>query len=164
MQVKHIVGIDPDLNRSGLAIWDVSGKWVFHKAVSFSELILRVTMLCQKEDTVIVLEAGWLNAKSNFRKGFSRQKSDRISKNVGENQATGKNLSEVLSSSGYQVIEQKPLPKGPLKGKSWTEAGRKFIQENSGITGRLNDEERDAIYLILMRKQSIIQSAKQNGK
>jgi hypothetical protein len=153
--LKTIVGIDPDLTKSGLAI--LSGStWLFHAAVENCDIVEIIQKHCDPATTAIILECGWLNEKANFRFGTNKRISDKISKNVGENQATGKFILSLLKKAGYQVIEQAPLHKGPLKiqGK-WSKLGKDFIIQNSGITTRMNDEVRDAIYLVIAKKGKI---------
>jgi hypothetical protein len=156
--LKTIAGIDPDLSLSGLAILDVTtNTWLVHAAVQNCDIVEIIQKHCDPDTTEIILECGWLNAKANFRFGSNKRVSDRISKNVGENQATGKLILSMLKKAGYKVTEQAPLQKGPLKenGK-WTELGRAFIVRVSGITARINDEVRDAVYLITAKKGNII--------
>lgn len=153
--LKTIVGIDPDLTKSGLAIL-TGDSWIFHAAVENCDIVEIIQKHCDPATTVVVLECGWLNEKANFRWISNKRVSDKISKNVGENQATGKFILSLLKKAGYQVIEQAPLQKKPLKvqGK-WTKLGREFIVKASGITSRMNDEVRDAIYLVIAKKGKI---------
>lgn len=157
MKATKFIGIDPDLLKSGLAILDaVNNTWLVHAAVENCDIVERIQQHCLPEEGIIILECGWLNEKANFRFGSNKRISDKISKNVGENQATGKLLLAMLHKVGYEVIQQTPLKKGPLKtnGK-WTKVGRDFIVQNTGITARINDEVRDAIYLIIVKKGKI---------
>ncbi len=157
MKPTKIVGIDPDLSKSGLAVLDaVNNAWLVHAAVANCDIVELIQLHCDPSETIIILECGWLNKKANFRFGPNKRVSDKISKNVGENQATGKLILSMLRKAGYEVIEQIPLEKGPLKrdGK-WTRTGKEFIVQNTGITARINDEVRDATYLIIVKKGKI---------
>jgi len=151
--ITHIVGIDPDLKKTGIAIWDVQQKkFIYWCAVPFIEIAPIIKQFCDEATAEIILEAPWLNKKANFRKGsFSKRVSDSISKKVGQNHAVAKMISEVLQGIGWSVIEKKPLVKGLFKKKGcWTVIGRKFIEMNSGVQSRINDEIRDAMYLIII--------------
>jgi len=151
--VTHIVGIDPDLKKTGIAVWDVQQKkFIYWGAVDFVNIAPVLKEVCHPFSTEIILESPWLNKKANFRKGnFSKRVSDAISKKVGQNHAVAKMISETLQSIGWSVIEKKPLFKGIFKRNGvWTTIGRKFIIANSNVTSRINDEVRDAMYLVII--------------
>lgn len=151
--ITHIVGIDPDLKKTGIAIWDVQQKkFIYWCALPFIEIAPIIKQFCDEETTEIILEAPWLNKKANFRKGsLSKRVSDSISKKVGQNHAVSKMISEVLQGLGWSVNEKKPLFKGIFKRNGvWSKVGRKFIETNTDVTSRINDEIRDAMYLIII--------------
>ncbi|MFW1997389.1 hypothetical protein ACG904_20990, partial [Acinetobacter guillouiae] len=58
----------------------------------------------------VVIDAGWMNKKSNLHSciGQSKLAGERIAKNVGENNATGKLLVEMAKSLGLAVVEVRP--------------------------------------------------------
>ncbi|MCF0070256.1 hypothetical protein LZD49_07220 [Dyadobacter sp. CY261] len=149
--MTHIIGIDPDLDRSGVAIWNADTKvWELAKAISNENLIDEILAVSRPSCSVILMEAGWLNKKANFRKTTGRV-SQAISKKVGQNHASGQILMKMLQKEGFEVQEIKPLVKGILKkdGK-WTHSGKKFIVENTGITSKMNDEVRDALFIVMI--------------
>lgn len=153
-QAKNIVCIDPDLHASGIAAWsNESQTWLFAKAVSI-ELVLSSLEGLETEETIIYVEAGWLVKKANFRGGNYRVAQAKA-RNVGENNAAGKLICKILRAAGYQVIEFKPLRKGLFKSRSgaWTKLGREYVQKESGLTHRMNDDVRDSIYTILHFRQ-----------
>lgn len=77
-----IIGIDPDLEKSGVAIL---GSELQLKNLTFPETIelFRNEQDCIKK---VVIEAGWQNKKSNFHGRYNQSKSEgeRIAKNVGK--------------------------------------------------------------------------------
>lgn len=76
-----IIGIDPDLEKSGVA---VLGRSLELKNLTFAETV-ELFRTHQDEIKKVVIEAGWLNKKSNFRFGHSKTAGEKIAKNVGEN-------------------------------------------------------------------------------
>lgn len=147
--IPNVVAIDPDLNASGVAAWsNTTNNWHFAQKVSI-ESILECIKHLPASDTIIYVEAGWMISKANFRGGNYRV-SQAMARKVGENHATGKIISKILSASGYKVIEFSPLKKGIFKtSDGWTEAGRRYVEKESGLKHRMNDDVRDAIYTVL---------------
>lgn len=135
-----IIGVDPDLEKSGVAIKDSSS--VELKNLSFPDL---VELIRAKHDLIkkVVVEAGWLSKKSNFRNIQSRLVAERTAKNVGENHATGKLLVEMCKSLGVAVVEVKPTQ---------TKVDAERFNKITGWKGRTNQEQRDACMLIWSMK------------
>lgn len=133
-----IIGIDPDLEKSGVAIKDKSG--VQLKNLSFVEL---KNLFEQEKENIkkVVIEAGWLNDKANFhgRAKQSKAAGERIAKNVGENHATGKLLVQVAES--YNLIVELVRP-------TRSKCNAKDFNLITGWIGRTNQEQRDAAMLI----------------
>lgn len=138
MHENHmIIGIDPDLEKSGVAVKSKDGLRLLN--LTFVEL----KDLIEKECAVIkkvVVEAGWLNTKSNFRNIQSRLVAERTAKNVGENHATGKLIVQLIKSMGIPVVEIKPY-RSKLNADDFNRI--------TGWTGRTNQEQRDAAMLIV---------------
>lgn len=136
-----IIGIDPDLIKSGVAI--ITDKMTLHN-LTFPQLM---QLFSDNKDQIkkVVIEAGWLNTKSNFhaRHGQSKSAGERIAKNVGENHATGKLIAEMAEYHGLNVILVKPTKK-------------KYTAEEfnrlTGWVGRSNQEQRDAGVLVFGMK------------
>lgn len=131
------IGIDPDIDKSGIAIWDSSrGSFDFLSTQSFYDLL--DTLLMNKESYVRI-EAGWLNKKSNYHVAKSKGISDAISRKVGENHMIGKLIERfcIRNNIKYQLI--KPSTK---KYNSIT------FTKTTGVKGRTNQEVRDAAMLV----------------
>lgn len=151
-QKENVVGVDPDLHKSGLAIWSNTKKcWLFHGSVPNEDLPETIAKYCSSENTNVYVEAGWMNKKANFR-GGSYMVAQAKARNVGENAGAGKMLIRMIEKLGFEVWPVRPLSKanGILKTiqGSWTEYGREFIKRASGIN-RMNDDVRDAVYLVI---------------
>lgn len=152
---RYLVAVDPDVRRHGVAAFDrFLGKWIAHKPMDPAELLNFVTNLDNDISNIdIVVEASWWITKSNFRGGNYRTAQKKAA-SVGLNQGAGMAIVSLLTGSGFSVTEIKPLSKGKglLKNSQtgqWTPTGRKFISDESGITSRINDDVRDAIFIAL---------------
>jgi hypothetical protein len=148
---KIIVGIDPDTVRSGICIY--RDHELSAEALPFPQLLEKLYLLATLPgDVLVVVEAGWLNDKSNFH-GKHGSSAERIAKNVGSNHQTGRHIVEMAKYFGLEVIEQKPFLKG------WKGAGGKithdelnYILENNGIEllKSSNQDVRDAILITII--------------
>ncbi len=140
-----IIGIDPDIKKSGFAVLD--GADLSLHNLNFVEVI---NYFIANKDNIkkIVLEAGWLNEKSNFRAFIPKKEmAEKIAKDVGKNHQTGILMKEYAESLGIQVVEVKPTSK---------KKNADEFKRLSGYTGRTNPETRDAAMLILGIRQSYI--------
>ncbi len=139
--MKIIVGIDPDIDKSGFAVWNSHQQsFVEITALPFFDLIERLEWL---GDVTVVVEAGWLIKKSNFhgRKGQSKAVGEKIAKAVGANHQVGKLLVEWCRSNNIDVVEIKPLGK----------VDSDKFKMMTGWHDRTNSEHRDAAMLVFGR-------------
>ncbi|MGQ1157802.1 hypothetical protein ACT436_14425 [Acinetobacter baumannii] len=136
-EAQIIIGIDPDLEKSGVAIL---GNDLQLKNLTFPET---VELFRNEQDSIkkVVIEAGWENKKANFRVGggHSRQVNEQIARRVGMNHATGKLLVQMAQHMGLAVIEVKPTK---------TKVNSDEFNRITGWQGRTNQEQRDAGMLI----------------
>ncbi|EPX3864195.1 hypothetical protein ACWY7A_003488 [Acinetobacter baumannii] len=136
-EAQIIIGIDPDLEKSGVAIL---GNDLQLKNLTFPET---VELFRNEQDSIkkVVIEAGWENKKANFRVGgnHSRQVNEQIARRVGMNHATGILLAEIAQAMGIAVLLVKPT-----KSKLNAEQFNKI----TGWQGRTNQEVRDAAMLV----------------
>lgn len=136
---KIIIGIDPDLIKSGVALYRPD------KSLELSCLNLPdlVKLFQEHKERIekVVIEAGWLIQKSNFhaRQKQSVNSRESAAKNVGENHATGKHIECFALSFGLNVQLLKPQ-------------GKKNHEQFCRITGyqgkTTNPETRDAGLLV----------------
>lgn len=98
------IGIDPDLVKSGFAVYYPSTGKLTGTTFDFFKLkeVLQEFKNTHQNNILIRIEAGWLNKKANFRGTESQAVSDMISKKVGENHATGKLITQMCE---YLQIE-----------------------------------------------------------
>ena len=146
---KIIVGIDPDTGKSGICIY--RDHELSAEALPFPQLLEKLYLLATLPgDVLVVVEAGWLNEKSNYHdpKGVRAQK---IAKNVGSNHQTGRHIVEMAKHYGLEVIEQKPFSKG-WKGRDGkiTHEELNYILQYNGLAPikRCNQDVRDAVLLV----------------
>ncbi len=129
-----IIGIDPDLEKSGVAVLDDSGLKLH------SMNFVGVMELLRSEKTkAVIVEAGWQNKKSNFHGGKNKFIAERIAKNVGENHAIGKVIVQIAEHFGHDVILVKPKR---------TKLDHGQFCQMTGYDGRTNSEKRDAGRLV----------------
>lgn len=108
----YLIGIDPDIDKNGVAVyWKNQGqRRIDLHSLKFFELM---DFLTEQKNRIklVVIEAGWLNAKSNFRntKGFGANA--KIGKNVGANHEVGKKIVEMCEHLGITHKIVKPLKK-----------------------------------------------------
>jgi hypothetical protein len=143
---NYIIAIDPDVTRSGLAELSIQNRILSLTSLSFPDLMEYLQARKREADIshvpfIVVVEAGWLNAISNYHTAPDR-KGQRISKNVGANHQIGKMIVEMCGHYGIPVTTVKPLKK-MWRGKDG-KITREELEYFTGITGRNNQEERDA--------------------
>lgn len=145
--IEHIVGIDPDIDKSGVAYLERSTRKLEVSSLSFAELIdYFIFLQARTKDVVVVVEAGWLN-KGNWHIRYSDNKGQACAKGyqVGRNHETGRKIIEVALHFGFKVEEVKPLK------KCWHGKDGKITHEElayfTGIMGRTNQDGRDAALL-----------------
>ena len=110
MKTKIIIGIDPDVKKSGVAIYDKSTDVITSFSFAFPELLDFIKEASTIFDATIYVEASWLIKKSNFHGGNTRV-SSLIAKHVGRNHQTGILIVEMCKHYGLNVVEIEPLAK-----------------------------------------------------
>ena len=145
----NVIGIDPDKVKSGVAWLKPSTRQLELSNLSFP-LLLEYLQFAKKkgeelnESLVVVVEAGWMNAKSCFHAAQGKQ-AEKIAKDVGANHETGRKIIEMCEHYGINVIAQAPLA------KCWKGKDKKITHDElasfTGIMGRTNQDARDAALL-----------------
>ena len=145
---KHhvIIGVDPDKEKAGIGILDMSTRKLELTNMSFPVLLdylqgLKKDATANERNFIVIVEAGWMNAKSCFHKAQGKS-AEKIAKDVGANHETGRKIIEMCEHYGIEVIAQAPLR------KCWRGKDGKITHEElayfTGITGRENQDARDA--------------------
>jgi len=135
-----IIAIDPDLEKSGFAKLE-NGKLELFNFTFFELQDYFKDYRYQIE--IIIIEAGWLNKKSNWHGAANKSIASRIGKNVGENHATGKLLAQMCEHMGLPYVLVKPTR---------TKLNAEEFKLLTGYEGRTNQETRDAGCLAFAKK------------
>ncbi|MFJ1431935.1 hypothetical protein ACILD7_02395 [Capnocytophaga canimorsus] len=149
--MKHdfIIGIDPDITKSGVSFLEVKTRKLEVSSLTFPQLLDYLKFIKEKhsqtaEKLIVVVEAGWLVQKSNYH-GYAGARAERIAKNVGANHETGKKIVEMCKHYGLEVQEIRPLK------KMWKGKDGKITHEElasfTGITGKTNQDMRDSVLI-----------------
>lgn len=125
-----IIAIDPDLDKSGVAIFDDSGL-----KLDTMNFVGVMELLKGKNSKAVIIEAGWHNQKSNFHKKQGQFVREKIAKNVGENHAVGKIMVQLAEYFGHQVRLVTP---------KYTKLNHDEFVQLTGYQGKTNSEKRDA--------------------
>lgn len=164
MKYEIIVGIDPDINRSGVSVLCCNDKKIELSTLDFYDLSL--TMLINqslKEKMLICVEAGFLN-KSNWhiKSAKSKEIASEIGRRTGENHAIAKLIIEFAQKLGYDVEEVRPLAKVWGNNRKSKISHKEFADKckKDGFEfhkDQTNQEERDAglISLAFFKRQNL---------
>lgn len=141
-QKIFLVGIDPDVDRCGFAIKDKSTDTIIEvKALHFFDVINRINRLKLEGHVIAYVDAGWLISKSNWHEAQGKR-GERIAKNVGACHQVGKLLCEYFTRKGVKYYAIRP---NTAKVSGLAFKGLKAWE------GRINQDQRDAVMLILGR-------------
>ena len=146
MNLKNkIIGIDPDIDKSGVCYLYAPTRQVEVTALDFPHLVEYLSTYESDCNVVVVVEAGWKNAISNYHGGYGRV-AQNIARQVGRNQQVGHCIVEMCKFWGIPVIEKAPLR------KMWRGKDRKITHEElaqfvKDLPSRTNQEGRDACLL-----------------
>ena len=91
---KYIIGIDPDLTKSGVAVGQggqVIKLWCLSLPDLYEYFINNV-----EDIKKVYLEAGWLNKKSSWHPSANKKTAEKTAYNVGLNHATGRLIEDIL--------------------------------------------------------------------
>ena len=117
MKNDVIIAVDPDVDKSGVAVLDVRSKVVHVASLTFPGLMdflasERDDCMASGKLLVVVVEAGWLNtshwhlaAKDSARMAAAKGNA------AGRNHETGRKIVEMARHYGLTVDEVKPLRK-----------------------------------------------------
>lgn len=147
----YLVGIDPDVDKSGVALLDTATGKLEVLSLPFPDIIVkikewRVRAENEERSIRIVLEAGYLT-RGNYHLRPYDTKAVAAAKgmSVGRNHQTGKIIHETLEYYGFSVLPAAPLP------KFWSGRNKKIthaeLEYFAGPLPRTNQDGRDAALL-----------------
>ncbi len=137
-----IIGIDPDLVKSGVAITKDKKILELH-AMSFPELLGFAELY--KESTFILEDVNF-DKPTYIRPGTTPKVMRKISQDVGKVKGTAYQLFECLEHMGCNIKKIKPL-RGPVKKRAKKDG--EYFNKTFGWSGRTNEDKRDAALLAL---------------
>ena len=154
---KFIIGIDPDVNKSGFALLNVEAKKITQvEALSFPDLIMTLNGLCFEQrkrfgqrkpfGLLVVIEDSDDTTNWHLPTGVNARAAAAIGHNVGLCHATQRHIKEWAENLDYDIKLIKPLK------KEWMGRDGKITQEEimqfiPGLPKKMNQECRDAALL-----------------
>ena len=141
MNSRKIIGIDPDVDKSGVCIVNNMLQIERLTTMDLVDLFVLIESMSDCRDIKVIVEAGWKN-KTNFHVGAmdNAWKSAKIGSHVGANHEIGRQIIKFCEKVGIECHAIKP------KGHKMSALDFKRI---SGWTKRTNQEMRDAYKIIL---------------
>ena len=151
MTYDHIIAIDPDAAKSGVAHLHTSTRKLEVTNLDFGTLLdylqhAKSEHIKANDKLVVVVEAGWL-IKSNWHlhRGDNTRIASAKGNSAGRNHETGRKIVEMCKHYGIDVVEHLPLR------KCWKGKDGKITQDElealTGFSGRTNQDARDAALL-----------------
>lgn len=108
MEKPLTIGIDPDIDKNGVAIYNKVEKIVTTKTLSFFELF-EFLKIRKDEIDMIKIECGFLIKKSNWHYAKSATAKEKIAKDVGRNHQVATLLIQMCEYLGLHFVPRKPL-------------------------------------------------------
>lgn len=147
-----VIGIDPDVSKSGVAQLRMAGREVELFSISFPELIDYLQRMADFQHrtgmtVTLVVEASWLISTNwHTKRADSVRTAARKGKDAGRCHEVGRKIVECARHYGLEVVEQLPLKK-IWKGKDGKITHDELSAFVPGLPSRTNQEERDAMLL-----------------
>lgn len=151
MRADRIIGIDPDVNKSGVAVISEKGEEVTAVSLTFPQLLEylqaeRQRSMADNTRVVVVVEASWkISTNWHVHQRDSKGAIARKGKDAGRCHEVGRKIVECAQYYGLEVVEKLPLKK-IWKGKDG-KITHEEIKAFMPIQGRTNREGRDAALL-----------------
>lgn len=141
MRKTLIIAIDPDADKSGVAMLDRDTRTIHGSTMTFTELLQTLAMT--PKDAKVLIEAGYLNQSNwHITHATSPRKAAAMGQAVGRNHETARKLVDVCRFYSLDVEEVRPLRKiwRGRDGKITHDEITQFMQ----LPNRTNQEVRDA--------------------
>ena len=149
----YIVAIDPDVDKSGVAILDTSYHRLSLMSLSFPELVEYLMGLQGSKATTVCVEAGWkINSNWHIKRYDSKQSACAKGNSTGRNHEVGRKMVELCEYWKIPCKTIKPLRKC-WKGKDGKITHNEIKSVLNGMNikcpARTNQEERDATLIAI---------------
>lgn len=145
MQQMIVVGIDPDLKKSGIAV--VSGKKLTRlESLKFMDVLPFLNDIGGPLNVRVKLEnPSSISTTFSTRIGMSQRAAMSVAQDVGRVKAVCELMYEAIKDAGYEIDLIKPL-KGPIK---QAKDDREYFNKITGWQGQSNQDKRDAALIAL---------------
>lgn len=151
MKIKYdrVIGIDPDVNKSGVTELHVATRMINIAALSFPDLMdylqfVKKELADKGESVIVVIEAGW-KKQSNWHTTNTRSiaVAAKTGNSTGRNHEVARKIAEMARHYGLDVDEIYPLK------KVWKGTDGKITHEElsyivGGLTKRQSQDCRDS--------------------
>jgi len=146
-----IIAIDPDVEKSGVALLEVETRKLEVSSYTFQQLFDYLTFIKEENEKhnkkiVVVVEASWTTTHNYHLSGkHTLASASKTGYNIGRNHQQGMVICEMAKHYGFEVIEHAPLR------KCWKGKDGKITHEElasfTGLIGKTNQDSRDAALL-----------------
>jgi len=149
---QKVIGIDPDIYLSGVAVIDLTNNDIKLSTMRYPELIGYITSLTEGNDNILVVVE--LDRETTHiwhpSRHITTALANKMGYDVGKCIQRGADIADMLRYLGCDVQEQKPLRK-QWNGKDgkMTDAEMRRLKGITITKKRTNQEERDALLLAL---------------
>lgn len=156
-----IIGIDPAFRVSGFGICELDENSVyFPKIQTFIDFFYYAKSFMVSDAQIFVVENSNLQNTTFATYKTNPNQLQRISRNVGANQAVSQMVVDYLRYLGLEVVEVSPLQKGAKLNQKAIE----YLAKSEGIEipARMSQDDRDAFKLAYQQKSRL--KAEKNNK
>lgn len=156
-----IIGIDPAFRVSGFGICELGERSVcFPKIQTFIDFFAYANTFNKSTAQIFVVENSNLQNTTFSTYKANANQLQRISRNVGANQAVSQMVVDYLRYIGLEVVEVSPLQKGSKLNQKAIE----YLAKSEGIElpARMSQDDRDAFKLAYQQKRRL--KAEKNNK
>lgn len=164
---RIVIGIDPDVDGSGVGVINRETKTVTKAQLALPELVeyLRRQQM-MSSSLMVYVEAGWMNGGNHHLQNKGQWHASKIGEQIGRNHQMSKLIGEFCEYHGIPYTFVRPLTKhwNGKDGKITHEELMSLI-EGSGLTiekCRTNPETRDAMLLALNHSNIALRMAPKN--
>ena len=155
MKPDHIIAIDPDTNKNGVAVLNMRTRIIELHSLNFIELsaFLKSCSTTLEGGIIVLVEAGWLIKHHwHLKSGDNARVAAAKGNSAGRNHEVGRKIVDLARDYDLSTIEQLPLSKTMRVGRRryyiWKGPDGKITHDEfceiTGYVGRTNQEVRDA--------------------
>jgi hypothetical protein len=150
-KAKVVIGIDPDVDGSGVGIVNLVTKEVTKTQLRLPEL---VEYLRERGNVMVFIEAGWMNHGNYHLQNKGQWHASKIGEQIGRNHEVSKLIGEFCEYHGIPYRHVKPLAKcySGRDGKITHEELKELVEDRGFclVPRQTNQETRDAIRIAVV--------------